>query len=317
MTSMEAHGRSAEQQRGENGRSIPAILVYTFLACALAWLVALPLWLGDGLASPAALPLMLVMMCTPTIAALAVVWKVDRPRRTAHALGFVPVTPVGRLLGYLALGLFLPIALCVLALVIGSLLGLFPGDFTHFSGLQQITAAQLAQAGAPDMELPVATLIVGQFVNVFVAALFINIIPALGEEIGWRGWLLPKLMRFGPWGAILISGIIWGLWHAPVILLGYNYTGTPGWLALLAMIGFCTVMGGLFGWLRLRSGSVWAPALAHSSLNAAATLPLVFIAENGVYDPLHANITGWSGWLLPAALVVVLVLAGRFAAREK
>lgn len=94
MTSMEAHGRSAEQQRGENGRSIPAILVYTFLACALAWLVALPLWLGDGLASPAALPLMLVMMCTPTIAALAVVWKVDRPRRTAHALGFVPVTPV-------------------------------------------------------------------------------------------------------------------------------------------------------------------------------------------------------------------------------
>lgn len=88
--------------------------------------------------------------------------------------------------------------------------------------------------------------------------------------------------------------------------------GTPGWLAVIAMVGFSTIMGGILGWLRLRGGSVWPAALAHSTLNATATLFVVFVAENGRFDPLHANITGWSGWIIPAILLVVLVALGKF-----
>jgi membrane protease YdiL (CAAX protease family) len=50
---------------------------------------------------------------------------------------------------------------------------------------------------------------------------FINVIPAIGEELGWRGWLLPKRMPLGTVPALVLSGIIWGIWHAPLVLLRY------------------------------------------------------------------------------------------------
>lgn len=293
------------------------IVIFLLIAFGLSWLIALPLWLGDGLRSPLAGTLPVAMMFTPAIAALVVVFFIERPKHKARALGLVPLKPVGRLIGYLAIALLLPVALCMLALVVGSLLGLYPADFIHFSGFQQITEMQLAQAGISELPVPIEVLVATQFINVLIASLFINIIPALGEEIGWRGWLLPKLLPFGAWPAILLSGVIWGLWHAPLILLGHNYPGTPGWLALLAMIAFSTIIGGIFGWLRLRSGSVWPAALAHSTLNAAATLFLVFVAEDGVFDPLQANITGWSGWIIPAILLLTIVLLMKFTPKHR
>ena len=129
---------------------------------------------------------------------------------------------------------------------------------------------------------------------------------------GWRGWLLPKLMPLGAGPAVLISGVIWGLWHAPLILLGYNYPTAPGWLAVLSMCGMCIVVGGVFGWLRIRSGSVWPAALAHGAFNAAAGLSLLVVAAGDIVDPTQATILGWSGWIVPALLVVVLIATGRF-----
>lgn len=304
--------RDSDLTVGQSKRYKTSITVFLSVAFVLAWLVILPLWFGDGLQSPVAVVLMVAMMFAPTIAALVTVFFVAKPKHKAQALGLVPLQPVGRLIGYLAVALVLPIVLCMLALVVGSLLGVFPADFTDFAGFQQTIKLQLAEFGISELPAPVGVLVAGQFLNVVIAAVFINLLPALGEEIGWRGWLLPKLLPLGPWPAILLSGIIWGLWHAPVILLGYNYPTTPGWLGLLAMVGFSTVLGGIFGWLRLRGGSVWPAALAHSSLNASATLFMVFIAADGVFDPLHANITGWSGWIIPAALLVVIVSRGKF-----
>lgn len=289
-----------------------SVAIFTVISFVLAWAIAVPLWLGEGLRSPLANLLVATMMFVPTVAALTVVLVIEKPERKAEALGLVPLKPAGRLIGYLIVALFLTIALWLLALLVGSLFGVYPADFTHFSGFRQITEMQLAQAGSTELPMPIGALVALQFLNVLVSALFINLLPALGEEIGWRGWLLPKLLKYGPWPAILISGVIWGLWHAPVILLGHNYPGTPGWLALLAMVAFSTIMGGLFGWLRLRGGSVWPAALAHSTLNAAGSLSIVFVAENGRFDPLHGNITGWSGWIVPAILLLVLVVLGKF-----
>src|SRR5436305_814196 len=63
---------------------------------------------------------------------------------------------------------------------------------------------------------------------------------AFGEQWGWRGYLLPRLLPLGQWPALLLSGAIWGLWHAPVILLGYNYPQHPI-LGVLVMVGTCAV----------------------------------------------------------------------------
>jgi membrane protease YdiL (CAAX protease family) len=291
------------------------VVVFTGLAFALAWLVALPLWLGDGLASPW-FPLVAVgVMTTPAVAALVVVLLLERPQHPARVLGLWPLTPVRRLLGYTALALVVPIALVLAALPIGALLGVYPADFTTFSGFRAVLDQQLRAAGVEELPLPVGTLVAVQLATIPLGAL-INLLPALGEELGWRGWLLPKLLPLGTVPALLVSGVIWGLWHAPLILLGYNYPDAPGWLGLTCMVVMCVLVGAVFGWLRLRSGSVWPAALAHGAFNAAAGSYLLFAAAGERVDTTQATVLGWSGWIVPLALVVVLVATGRFAPRK-
>ena len=139
-----------------------------------------------------------------------------------------------------------------------------------------------------------------------VAAAPFNAIAALGEEIGWRGWLLPRLMPLGTLPALLLSGVIWALWHAPLILLGYNYPSAPGWLALVCMSAMCIVVGAVLAWTRLGSGSVWPAALGHGAFNTAAGLYLVFDAAGQKVDPTQATVLGWTGWLFPAVLAFLL-----------
>ena len=289
-----------------------SILIFLGIAFGLSWLISLPLWFGDGLRSPWFGLVAVAIMATPAIAALIVVFFVEKPARRAAALGLSPIGRPGRFIGFLALALVVPVALILAALPVGAVLGVYPADFVTFSGFEQLTNAQLAATGAPPLPIPIEALVALQFVNVLIGA-FINLIPAMGEELGWRGWLLPKLLPLGVAPAILLSGVIWGLWHAPLILLGYNYPTAPGWLGLLAMCGMCIVIGAVFSWLRIRSGSVWAPALAHGAFNAAAGFSIVFVAAGQVVDTTQATILGWSGWIVPIALVIVLAVTGQFS----
>jgi membrane protease YdiL (CAAX protease family) len=294
-----------------SGRDIRSIVAFVAIAMTLAWLLALPLWVGDGLASPLFPVIGVATMTTPTVAALIMVFFVDRERQKARRLGLWPLKPVRRLVGYGLLGIFVPIALALVALPIGSLLGVYPADFVNFTGFEQLLSDRATAAGAGGLPLPVGV-IVGIQLLTLPAAAFINLVPALGEELGWRGWLLPKLMPLGAVPAILISGVIWGLWHAPLILLGYNYPDAPGWLGVTMMIGMCILFGAIFGWLRLRSDSVWPAALAHAAFNGAGGTFLLFMAAGAHVDTTQATVLGWSGWIVPLALVVVLVATGEF-----
>lgn len=294
-----------------NRRDLRSISVFTVVSFALAWLVALPLWLGDGITSPWLLPVTITTMMTPALAALVMVFFVDKPPRKAWTLGLWPLKPAGRFLGYAALGIFVPIALVLAAIPVGVLLGLYPADFTNFSAFQQAHEEQTSAAGASETQIPIGALIALQLALLPLAA-FINLIPALGEELGWRGWLLPKLMPLGTLAALLVSGVIWGLWHAPLILLGYNYPDAPGWLGLTAMVIMCILVGAVFGWLRLRSGSVWPAALAHAAFNGAGGSYLLFAMAGEHIDTTQATILGWSGWIVPLVFVAVLIASGQF-----
>ncbi|WP_444964187.1 lysostaphin resistance A-like protein [Nocardiopsis sp. M1B1] len=298
-----------------SGRDLRSVGVFTALAFALAWLVALPLWFGDGLTSPWFPLVATAVMMTPAIAALVVVFLVERPRRKAWTLGLWPLRPFRRLLGYSALGIVVPIALVLSALPVGALLGVYPADFANLSAFRQALTEQAGAAGAAEIPIPVGALIAIQLAALPVAA-FVNLIPALGEELGWRGWLLPRLMPLGTLPALLVSGVIWGLWHAPLILLGYNYPDAPGWLGLTAMVGMCVVVGAVFGWLRLRSGSVWPAALAHAAFNGAGGTYLLFAKAGEHVDTTQATILGWSGWIVPLVLVVVLIATGQFSSAK-
>lgn len=104
---------------------------------------------------------------------------------------------------------------------------------------------------------------------------FLNMIFGVGEEAGWRGWMTPFLEnRMGKGKALVLSGIIWGVWHWPIILLaGYNF-GTGYWGApltgALMMCVSCVALGILLSWVYEKTQSIWAPALAHGAFNAAA-----------------------------------------------
>lgn len=288
------------------------VVVFIALALLLAWAVALPLYISGGLGNPLAPAIAVTMMITPTIAALVVVRFVDRPASIPRELGLWPLRPARRLLAYLGLAVLLPAVMVIGALPVGALLGVYSADLTDFSAFREALAAQ----GGPELPFPIGMLVALQFLNVLIGGI-INTLPALGEELGWRGYLLPKLMPHGAVPAILVSGVIWGLWHAPLVLLGYNYPSAPGWLGVLMMCVTCILVGGVLGWLRLRSDSVWPPALAHGVFNAAAGMGLVFGRAGEPVDTVHATVLGWSGWILPALILGVMLASGSFRARER
>jgi membrane protease YdiL (CAAX protease family) len=103
----------------------------------------------------------------------------------------------------------------------------------------------------------------------------LNGVVAMGEEYGWRGLMWDELKQHGPIRANLITGTAWGLWHAPLILQGYNYPGQPV-LGVLTMVSFCVAMSPLFSALRERTSSVIPVAAAHGTFNALAFTLLLF-----------------------------------------
>jgi len=145
--------------------------------------------------------------------------------------------------------------------------------------------ANAAAAGlAPDQiasQMPPVPVLLGTtLVSVLAIAPFINMIPAFGEELGWRGMLYPTLAGLmSERSAALVTGIIWGLWHAPAIAMGHNYgMGYEGFpiAGILTMTLLCTAMSCWLSLLRTHSGSVWPCALAHGAFNAVANVGFVF-----------------------------------------
>ena len=142
----------------------------------------------------------------------------------------------------------------------------------------------------------------------FTLGIAFNMIFTFGEEFGWRGYLLPKLAPLGGVKAALIVGVIWGVWHAPLIVLdNYNYPGHP-WLGVLMMVVFTTALSVIFAWLRFRSGSVWPSTLAHAALNAQAGFGLVLLSSA---DSLLRAPIGLIGLLPMIAFALWLMLTGK------
>jgi membrane protease YdiL (CAAX protease family) len=148
-----------------------------------------------------------------------------------------------------------------------------------------------------------------QVLLAFTLAPFINVLFALGEELGWRGFLFPQLTPLGQWKAMLISGIVWGVWHAPVIAQGHNYPGYPV-LGIFMMIVFCVLLGIILSWLYLNTKSPWVAALGHGSVNAAAGLPIMFM-EPGFDMAFGGTIATFPAWIAMAIFIGWLVWSKR------
>lgn len=146
----------------------------------------------------------------------------------------------------------------------------------------------------------------------FLGVLCLLWVQATTEEIGWRGYFLPRLMReLGPWTGLIAHGALWGLWYAPLLLV----TSGTGLSSLARCAGFvvtCSLLGVLLGWIRIAAKSVLVAASANATLTICAALPLFLhgtaAARTSIYLPV--------GWIpLGVAVLAILCTRHRLAIR--
>ena len=176
-----------------------------------------------------------------------------------------------------------------------SLLAAIPASLLDLRRLAPAAPEAVASLG------PVALMVLG-----------LGLVGAVGEEIGWRGFLLPRLVAAGVRRPQAVTAAVWALWHLPLIALGGFYdTRTPWLMAAVYALGIMA-MSFFIGGLRMRSDSVWVAAVAHAAHNfcfqfAVPALLLTAAGTKAAWWDLAAGDTG----LLVALLYPAVAVAGR------
>lgn len=164
--------------------------------------------------------------------------------------------------------------------------------------------------------LPVETIKSGMYVNIAMGIFMSPILNALfcfGEEWAWRGYLLPKMMnKFKLLPMLLINGVIWGIWHAPIIALGHNYGLGYAWFpftGIFAMCIFCIVLGTIFSYLTIKTKSCIPAVIAHGSINGFAPVAMYFTFDGGnpFVGPAPTGIVGGSAFIVTAIILYFLL----------
>jgi membrane protease YdiL (CAAX protease family) len=189
--------------------------------------------------------------------------------------------------GFRSWGLALLAPVAVLALAYGLAWTLGIGRFT-WPGPNPIT------------NFPASSIVIG---------ISLSLLLAFGEEIGWRGYLLPHLLPLGRTRALLVSGLLHGLFHLPLMLFTPFYHGLGSRLIVIPLFLLALTAAGVwYGYLRLTSHSVWPAAIAHTSLNifveqftnvtiAASPLALEYlVGESGVFTLVGIIVA--AGWFI-------------------
>ncbi len=294
------------------------IIVFLICAFSISWITALVIYLTGGLTnSPvviksasvtlAALLLASTYMWGPAIANILtrtitkegwndMLLKLDFRASWRYILAAWIGTPILVMLGSALFFVFLP---------------------SYFdTGLANLTSQLSAYIEGSDSSAVYQFLLI-QVIYAIIASPILNLISTFGEEFGWRGYLLPKLQVFGEKKAVLLTGVIWGVWHWPVILMGYNYgfdyTGFP-WLGLLMMVLFTTVVGIFFAWVTTKSKSVWAAVIGHGALNGIASIGVLFLTKNppALLGPYPTGLIG----MIPFFIAGIFILLFAFS-KEK
>jgi len=283
------------------------VFIFLGFAFGIAWLTALAIALTGGLvASPkvaGSLTLALILMAVPMMGAPAIAHVLTRlvTREGWRDMWLRPNFRRGW--RYWALAWILPALLTVLG---GALYFLFmPSDFDP-----QLGVIQRMLAGSPTEKVlsPWAVMAIQTLQAILIAPL-INSLFTFGEEFGWRAYLMPKLMVLGSRKAMLISGVIWGVWHWPVIFMGYeyafNYPGSP-WAGPLLFCWITLGFGTLLSWLAWRGKSVWPAVIGHAAINGIAGLSALALngQPNMLIGPTPVGVIGSIGFSILAVILL-------------
>ncbi|MFC5379895.1 CPBP family intramembrane glutamic endopeptidase [Aquipuribacter nitratireducens] len=282
----------------------PTLTRFLVIAGGWATIVGLGLWWADvSLDSvPGVLALALLYMPSPFVAALVAERGLVRERfRLPHggwrAVVVFLLAPAVLVVTFVGLLLVLTAAADLVGVdAVGSVAT--TGEEMVAGAAALLGEAAVAAAGPPP---PFAVLLLAGVWGALVAGWTVNGLVAMGEEYGWRGLMWEQLRHLGPVRANLAIGAAWGLWHAPVVLQGYNYPGYPV-AGVAAMVLFCVALSLCLTALRELTGSVLPVAAAHGMVNALA--PLVLLVTPGAH-PVLAGPLGLVGSAVLLALGAV------------
>ena len=171
------------------------------------------------------------------------------------------------------------------------------GGFPNHEFMDALVA-RMGLHASPAASTVLYILLVGSF------GLTRSLASALGEEIGWRGFLVPELSKsVGFTGTALISGVVWACWHYPLLIWSDYNSGTPTWYGLTCFTVMVLSISFIFAWMRLKSGSLWTGALLHASHN---------LYVQAIFTPLTRN-TGKTAWFIDEFGAVLPLVTVAFA----
>jgi len=268
-----------------------AVLFFLALTFGFTWSLNLFLFMSGGLN----IGVLQLQMLIPAICAMMAITLVTRERIRGFGIR------LGRI-KYYAWAFLIPIAVNGSAYLLTHVLGLARLD-PSMPGLAPLLA---------DVTIPMEQLIP----IVLFQALFLGPLTGLpftfGEEFGWRAFLLPKLLPLGRGRAIILHGVIWGVWHAPVIAMGHNYPGYP-LIGPVLMVVSTIFLGTFLGWIYFASNSIVAPSLAHGAINQSASIFILFMIG---LNPITGGVTGMPGLLLWGLVALILWKTGKLQVIE-
>ena len=232
------------------------------------------------------------LMWTPAVASVVA--------RLVLREGFADVSfRLGGSRGWKAIGLVLSLPIVI---------GLIAYSIAWMTGLVRFSPEPIGLA-APyvgESASPILVFVINLAVAATIVTIF-SIRTAAGEEIGWRGYMLTRLIDAGVPRPVLASGLIWGLWHVPIILGGVYLTGSPPAVAALLWMVTATAFSFVFARLRLETGSVWPAIALHAAWNAII---------QAAFDPASTGAgaelwIGESGIFVALTMIVVAVIFSR------
>ena len=296
-------------------KNMKTAIKYSIILCVVSWLYAAIMIFGVGIKNPADNPTIYTIfassyMLLPLICALGLQIVTYRKSHVRVSLRETGLLRFKIKLSWVVAWI-LPIVIVLLTIFVNSLLPNceFNTDMSALIPADQVPEEQremLNMMMTPSFMI-VTTIISGLFAGATINALF-----AFGEEYGWRNYLVAALKEKKFVYAAIFIGVVWGIWHFPLILLGHNYpqhsvAGVFMMVILSVLLSFVEL------YFVLKAKSVYPAAIFHGTINAVAGLN-VFLIKGG--NDLLNGMPGLSGFIVISIVIIVIYLFDKYVCKD-
>ena len=282
---------------------------YSIILCVISWIYAAIMIFGLDVQNPSDNPMRYTMcaslyMLLPMIVAI-VMQKINKEKLSSTGLLRFKIK-WSWLVAWM-----LPVVIVLLTIFVNALLPgcEFNADLSSLIPMEQVPEEQKEMVS---MLMTPAFMIIITVISGLFAGATINALFAFGEEYGWRNYLVSALKEKKFVCASIFIGIVWGIWHFPLILLGHNYP-QHSVAGVFMMVIFCVLASFVELYLVLKAKSVFPAAIFHGTINAVAGLNVLLIKGG---NDLINGAAGLSGFILISIVIAIIYVFDRYVLKD-